>query len=111
MPKLEFINRPDITVEKLHELLSKNFEEKYQSYMSKLPAVDFALKKSNWTGVAFKLKDKGDKKILVYNAFSPSAAVRLLALGIIPLLIMNSVSWKPMLTEVTNFLNSCNELK
>ncbi|MBN2572376.1 MAG: hypothetical protein JXA68_09635 [Ignavibacteriales bacterium] len=110
MPKLE-IAKADITVEKLFDLINKNFSGKYQVYMSKLPLVDFAIKKSAWTGISFKLKEKDGKKTLVYNAFSPSAAVRVLALGIIPLLIMNSVSWKPLLKEVTDFLNSCPEIK
>jgi hypothetical protein len=35
--------------------------------------------------------------VLVYNAFAPSAMVRVLAMGLIPILIVNSTSWQPML--------------
>ena len=35
--------------------------------------------------------------MIVYNAFSPSAGVRMLMLGLIPLLILNARSWKPLL--------------
>ena len=66
-------------------------------YKSALIGLDVVLKKSGWTGVGLKIKQNNGMTELAYNAFAPSAMVRVMAMGLIPILIVNSTSWKPLL--------------
>lgn len=89
---------PHITPDSLlHELTQAWGPQGFQVYKSALPGLDVALKKSGWTGVAIKIKQAPTGTVLAYNAFSPSALVRAMAMGLIPLLILNASSWKPLL--------------
>ncbi len=75
----------------------------FKVYKSSLPGLDVALKKSGWTGIAIKIKQENGGTVLLYNAFSPSALVRMMALGLIPLLILNANSWKPLLRQFEQY--------
>jgi hypothetical protein len=101
MPK-----RPELTVETAKEAIEKGFAEgKYQVYPTKLFGADLVVKKSGWTGIAMKIKQNNDDTTLMYNGFAPSAGVRMLGMGLIPLLIVYSKSWKPMLQEFQEFMD------
>jgi hypothetical protein len=95
-----------VTVEALQAELERQFAGKYQIYRSALPGVDLIAKKSAWTGIAIRLKQRPDGTVLRMNPFSPSAAVRLLALGLIPILILWARSWKPMLEEFKEWVRT-----
>tara|TARA_R110002096_G_scaffold350395_1_gene543424 strand:+ start:432 stop:893 length:462 start_codon:yes stop_codon:yes gene_type:complete len=73
-------------------------------YKSALVGLDVAIKKSGWSGIAIKIKQDGSGTVLAYNAVSPSAMVRLLALGLIPLLILNAKSWMPLLRDFEQYV-------
>ena len=79
--------------------------------MTKLLGADFVIKKSAWSGVSFKIKQKPGQTIIGFGCFSPSAFVRLLQLGIIPLLILHFVSWKKLEQEVKDFILNAPEFK
>ena len=70
----------------------------FEVYKTALVGADLVLKKSGWTGIAIKIKHGAQTEIF-FNAFAPSLLVRLLAMGLIPILIVNSTSWKPLLAE------------
>ncbi len=96
---------PHITPESLLAELSQQWGPRgFKVYKSSLPGLDVALKRSGWTGVAIKIKHTADGTTLVYNAFAPSAFVRMLALGLIPILILNAKSWKPLLRNFEQYV-------
>jgi hypothetical protein len=98
---------PHITPGSLLEELTREWAPHgFKVYTSSLPGLDVALKKSGWTGVALKIKHEPAGTVLVYNAFSPSAFVRMLALGLIPLLILNANSWKPLLRAFEQYVQN-----
>ena len=96
---------PHITADSLLQELTQRWGAGgFKVYKSSLPGLDVALKKSGWTGVAIKIKHEPAGTTLVYNAFSPSAFVRMLALGLIPILILNANSWKPLLRSFETYV-------
>ena len=96
---------PHITPEALlHELTQYWGAGGFTVYKSALVGLDVAIKKSGWSGIAIKIKQDGTGTVLAYNAFSPSAMVRMLALGLIPLLILNAKSWKPLLRDFEQYV-------
>jgi ribosomal protein S27AE len=76
----------------------------FEVYKSALVGVDVVLKKSGWTGVALKIKQNNGNTELAYNAFAPSAFVRVMAMGLIPILIVNANSWKPLLRRFEQYV-------
>jgi len=75
-------------------------------YKSALIGLDVVLKKSGWTGVGIKIKQNNGMTELAYNAFAPSAMVRVMAMGLIPILIVNATSWKPLLRSFEHYVQS-----
>lgn len=91
---------PHITPDSLLQELTQVFQQQgFQVYKSALIGVDVTLKKSGWTGVALKILHEGPNTIIRYNAYAPSAFVRVMAMGLIPILIVNATSWKPLLRQ------------
>jgi hypothetical protein len=89
---------PHITVDSLVQELGQAWAPQgYTVYKTALLGLDVVLKKSGWTGIGIKIKQDNGMTVLAYNAFAPSAMVRVLAMGLIPILIVNSTSWQPML--------------
>jgi hypothetical protein len=91
---------PHITPDSLLQELTQVFQQQgFEVYKSALIGVDVTLKKSGWTGVALKIIHEGPNTIIRYNAYAPSAFVRIMAMGLIPILIVNATSWKPLLRQ------------
>ena len=89
---------PHITPDSLaHELGNAWAPRGFEVYKSALFGVDVVLKKSGFTGIGLKIKQNNGATEIVYNAFAPSAFVRVMFMGAIPILIVNSTSWKPLL--------------
>jgi hypothetical protein len=98
--------RPELTAEKAMKAVEEGFAAgKYKVYPTKLVGADFVVRKSAWTGIAVKIKQSQDKTTVIYNPFSPSAGARLAAYGLIPILILNGKSWKPIRKEFQEFLD------
>ena len=96
---------PHITPDSLLQELTQQWGPRgFKVYKSSLPGLDVALKKSGWTGVAIKIKNDANGTTLAYNAFAPSAFVRAMALGVIPILILNANSWKPLLRSFEQYV-------
>jgi hypothetical protein len=101
------LNRPGphITPDSLlAELTTVWKPQGFEVYKSALVGVDVVLKKSGWTGVALKIKQNNGNTELAYNAFAPSAFVRVMAMGLIPILIVNANSWKPLLRRFEQYV-------
>ncbi|MDQ7778927.1 MAG: hypothetical protein RDV41_04375 [Planctomycetota bacterium] len=111
MPKLSIGNKPDMTADKLLEIFKKQFGGKYEVYKTKLIGADIIVKKSGWTGVAIKILQSSGQTILRFNAMSPSALVRVLQLGLIPLLFLYFGPWGRIVAEVEAFIKGSSELK
>jgi hypothetical protein len=88
----------------LQELTSVWAPQGFTVYKSALFGVDVALKKSGWTGLALKIKPSSGNIDIAYNAFMPSAAARMLMLGLIPILIINANAWKPLLRRFEQYV-------
>jgi len=71
----------------------------YKVYKAALVGVDPVLKKSTWTGVALKISHGPQSTELLFNTFAPSLRVRLLSMGLIPILILQAGPWKRLLIE------------
>jgi hypothetical protein len=98
---------PHITPDSLLQELTQQWgPQGFQVYKSALVGVDVALRKSGWTGVAIKIKQTPAGTELVYNAFAPSALVRMMALGLIPILIINAKAWKPLLRAFEQYVQA-----
>ena len=96
---------PHITPDSLlHELTQMWGPQGFKVYKSALVGLDVALKKSGWTGIAIKIKQNAGGTELAYNAFAPSTFVRFMAMGLIPILILNSTSWKPLLRTFEQYI-------
>ena len=103
------LNRPGphITPDSLlAELTTVWKPQGFEVYKSALVGVDVVLKKSGWTGVALKIKQNNGNTELAYNAFAPSAFVRVMAMGLIPILIVNANSWKPLLRKFEQYVKT-----
>ncbi|NMB75313.1 MAG: hypothetical protein GYA21_09300 [Myxococcales bacterium] len=98
--------RPELTVDTVKRAIEQGFAAgKYEVYPTKLVGADLVIKKSGWSGIAVKIKQDNDKTTLLYNPMSPSAGVRMLGMGLIPLLIIYHKSWKHMIREFQEFLD------
>lgn len=98
---------PHITPDTLLQELTHAWGPRgFEVYKSSLIGLDVALKRSGWTGLAFKIKQVNGNTEILYNAFAPSAFVRFMFMGAIPILIVNSTSWKPLLREFEGWLRT-----
>jgi hypothetical protein len=98
---------PHINPESLVFELSNVWKPRgFEVYKSALIGVDVVLKKSGWTGLAIKIKHDAQGTELMFNAFMPSAFVRMMAMGLIPILIVNSTSWKPLIAEFGQYVSA-----
>lgn len=96
-----------ITTQTLVDELSRAWAPQgFTVYRSALIGLDVVLKKSGWTGIGIKIKQNNGMTELAYNAFAPSAMVRVMAMGLIPILIVNSTSWKPLLRSFEQYVQS-----
>lgn len=105
--KVDLGRRPDLTVESLLKQLKRDFGKEFDVYLTKLLGADIIMKKSAWTGLAIKLKkDEQGNASLGFNPLMPSAGARLLAAGVIPLLILWGRSWKPLIERFKDYIRT-----
>lgn len=106
MAKAILAHNPSLTKESLNEVLSAHFTPLgYEVGDSALIGADLYIKKSGWTGVSVKLKQKSDSTLIRINGYAPSMAVRLLLYGLITILILLP-KWRKLEKEVKDFLES-----
>ncbi|MDQ1267110.1 MAG: hypothetical protein QG635_2264 [Bacteroidota bacterium] len=111
MAKVELKYKPMLTTESLMNIFQKHFNNVYEIYESKLIGIDFVIKKSDFTGISIKLKQKDGRTIVQYGPLAPAFWVRFTFYGIIPLLILYLGPWKKMQNEIKGFLETTPELK
>lgn len=96
---------PDLTPDTVLQELSQLAQAKsYEVYKTALIGADLVLKRSGWTGIAIKIKHSAQDTTILFNPFAPSALVRVLAMGLLPILILYFTSWKEILGEFTGFV-------
>jgi len=83
------------TVDALEAALRRRFGDRYEIYRTKLIGADLVAKRSGWSGMCFKVK----KDRIAFGPLAPSTAVRMLFMGLIPMVIVYFASWKAMLNE------------
>lgn len=95
---------PDITPDAVMSDLGGSFGAKgYEVYKTALIGADLVLKRSAWTGLAIKIKHTGSETLVMFNPFAPSALVRILFMGLIPILYLYFTSWKEMREEFMQY--------
>ena len=109
MPTATLPHKPDLTVDQMLSALQTKFGEKYEVYKTALAGADVVIKKSGSTGVSLRLLQKKDKTLIRYGGMAPSFFVRLLAMGILPMIILAMTTWKPITKEVGEFIESAPE--
>ena len=109
MPKITFKPMPDLTVESLMQIFEKKYGTDCQIYTTALIGADFIIKKTAFTGISIKLKQKKDTTIIQYTALSPAFWARLTFYGLIPLLILYLGPWKKMQDDIKIFLETTKE--
>lgn len=108
MGRTKISHTPDLTKESLVELLNTNLADKgYEIGLSKLMGADVYIKKTGWVGAVVKIKQKSDETILITRGYSPSAAVRILAYGLITLLVLNP-KWNKLIAEIEEIFKKMN---
>jgi len=106
MAKIMLQHDPSLDKERLREVLAHQFIAKgYEVGLSSLIGADIYIKKSNWIGVAIKLKQKPDSTFLRINGYVPSTVLRVLVNGLIPLLFLWP-KWKRLIAEVQSFFDN-----
>ena len=106
MAKIDLPFDPSLTKDRLKDLLSHQFIPMgYEVGLSSLIGADIYIKKSNWIGVAIKLKQKPEKTFIRVNGYVPSTALRVLVNGILPLLFLWP-KWKKLIAEVQSFIDN-----
>ena len=106
MAKAIIEHNPDLTKEHLKKILSHHFTPKgYEVGFSSLLATDIYIKKNDWVGVGLRIKQKQKSTSIIISGYAPSIFVRILFLGIIPILILLP-KWREMENEVKKHLTS-----
>jgi hypothetical protein len=111
MAKAIISHKPELTKERVYEIFKEQFSGTYDVYQTRLLGADFVVKKSAWTGISVRLIQKKNKTMIYYAAFAPSAAVRILFMGLIPMLICYATVWKNIQNEMKEFIESSPEFK
>ena len=105
------ILHPNLSPQELTALLQSRFGQQYEVYESKLVGIHVAVKKTGWTGVGLKIVNRPNGSMIKLNGFFPSAWVRVLGMGLIPILICYHTTWKGLIQEVQTFLQTCPQLQ
>ena len=90
----------------MHELNTVWGARGCTAYPTALLGADVILKKTGWTGIAFKIKQPGTYTEILFNPMSPSAMARVFAMGMIPLLVVKLAAWDPFVSEFTAYVHS-----
>lgn len=108
MPKLNLGHKPELTTDKLEQILQHEFGKKFEVYKATQRKFDFILKESDYMGVAFRVRQKNDKTYLGYSWTTPSMGLGLF-LGW-PL-ITNYFHRQELLQEVESFIENEPQLQ
>jgi len=104
MGKLILGHNPDLTREKLLGIIEPQLKEKgYEVGASSLIGSDLYVKKTGWVGATIKIRQKNDSTIILTRGYSPSVAVRILAYGLITILILNP-KWNKLIAEIEEII-------
>ena len=92
--------RTDLTTDQLESELRSTFGQgKYEISRNPLFKSVIIIKKTGWTGLTLALKQKKDQTLIRFNAFAPSALVRMFLMGLVPMLILHNGKWKELRAE------------
>lgn len=75
MAKVIIGHHPELTAEGAMKVFKSHFHDKYNVYKTKMPAYDFVVKKSAWSGVGVKLRQKRGQTHFELRGMPPGTAV------------------------------------
>lgn len=111
MARLTVKHNPQLTREQLLEIIKPELEAKgYEVGISKLMGADLYVKKTGWVGAVIRIRQKNESTLIISSGYSPSALVRIIAYGLITILVLNS-KWKALVAEIEAIIqNPANNL-
>ena len=101
---------PQLTPERSMEIFADQFAGKYQLYPTKIRRRDFVVKKSEWAGVAVRLKQDQTGASFVFTALMPNALLRVVFGGLFSYLFLRS-EWKALEGEIADFIENAPEFQ
>ena len=110
MATVTISQRPGLNAEAAMKAFSGHFAGKYQVYKTGFLGRDFVVKKSGWTGVGVKLKQKNEGTEFVFTAMMPNVILNLLFGSIVAMLILRP-SWKALEAEVRGFIENADDFR
>jgi len=99
-----------LTVERALEIFAGHFAGRYEVYKTKIRRRDFVVKKSEWAGVAVRLKQDKTGTSFVFTAMMPNVILQALFGGLGAYLFLRS-EWKALEAEISEFIESAAEFK
>ena len=101
---------PQLTPERAMEVFAEHFAGRYQVQPTKIRRRDFVVKKSEWAGVAVRVKQDQTGASFVFTALMPNALLRVLFGGLASYLFLRS-EWKALEAEIADFIENAPEFK
>jgi hypothetical protein len=96
-----------LTKETVAGIFREGFANRYE-FIEKpgLYRFDFALRKTDWTGVAVRYVAKPDKleAYIDLSAYTPSLTTRIMFGGLLSIVILSLTTWKEMTADVERFV-------
>jgi len=104
-------HRPDLTKERVQEIFSERFADKYEIVRSTALKRDFIVKESKWTGVGVRFKQESDgDSVFVFTALMPNALLRTLFSGLVSYALLRK-SWRRLEMEIMTFIRVAPEFQ
>ena len=83
MAKVMIGHHPELTAESAMKVFQRQFGDKYELYMTRMPRTDFIVKQSAWRGVGVSLRQKRNQTYFEFMGTTPST----------PLMILRVLLW------------------
>ena len=80
MAKVMIGHHPELTAESAMKVFQRQFTDKYELYMTRMPRIAFFVKQSASRGVSVKLKQKRGQTYFEFMETTPSPALTILAM-------------------------------
>ena len=78
MAKVIIGHHPELTAESAMKVFQRQFTDKYELYMTRIPRTDFIVKQSAWRGVGVSLRRKRGQTYFEFMGTTPSTALLIL---------------------------------
>ena len=109
MGTVEIAHHSEMTPEGTMQVFRSHLGSKYDVYMTRLPGWDFVVKKSGWTGVPVKLKQKNAGTSFVLGRCTPGVLHQFLGGPLLTLILWRRL--KALEEEVRVFITNAADFR